>query len=74
MPAGADIWHWSGDLAVDDDGLFWLWLDRPGPAGWLYLGTVEDPEVPPELADQAFHLTDLWRDCHGGLLETAACL
>ncbi len=74
--AGADVWHWSrcGRLCVDEEGLLWRWLDRPGPAGWLYLGPVDDPEVPDELVQAALELIDLWRDCHGGVLAPAARL
>ncbi len=71
MPAGADVWHWSrcGRLCVDEEGVLWQWLDRPGKAGWLYLGPIADADyVPDDLVNAALELLDLWSDCHGRVL------
>jgi hypothetical protein len=72
--AHVPVWHWLGDLAIDEAGVLWSWLDRPGRAGWLYHGPHNDYDVPPALAADAVALVDLWRDAHGCLLAAAAGL
>jgi hypothetical protein len=72
--AGAAVWEWRGRLCIDDDGVLWTWLDRPGRAGWLYHGPHDDHDVPPDLAADAAELADLWRDAHGSLLASTAGL